>query len=161
MQATKTVKNMIELPDVPPVLPPSPPCLVPGCPRPQDLRGLCARCYTHASQLVGQGLTSWATLEAAGKALPKAPNGPSDLPHRKAWFLGEWAPMVSDTGEETPDTGTPTAGKGKGRKLPRKPPITTPRKSGKASGKGLKLVPPAPEPMQGEAQGDGQLAVDA
>jgi hypothetical protein len=57
-----------------------------------DLRGLCARCYTHASQLVRDGLTSWETLEAAGKAKPKAKPGPSDLPHRQAWFLGEWAP---------------------------------------------------------------------
>jgi hypothetical protein len=88
----KAEKAPVVFPSIPPVIPPTPDCLVPGCPRPEDLRGLCARCYTHASQLVRDGLTTWEKLEAEGKARPKAKPAPSDLPHRQAWFLGEWAP---------------------------------------------------------------------
>jgi hypothetical protein len=59
-------------------------------------------------------LTSWETLEADGKARPKAKPSPSDLPHRQAWFLGEWAPdykawaeqkaAAATTAEVTPPT---------------------------------------------------------
>jgi hypothetical protein len=113
---TKAVKEPVgnepqarAFPRIPPVVPPTPDCLVPGCPRPEDLRGLCARCYTHASQLVRDGLTSWETLEAEGKARPKAKPAPSDLPHRQAWFLGEWAPDWKAWAAQKAATAAPVA----------------------------------------------------
>jgi hypothetical protein len=93
--APKAEKPAVVLPAVPPVLPAPDRCLVPGCPRLDDLRGLCAKCYTHVNTLIREvpGL-SWERLEAEGKAKPKAPHGASDLPHRRAWVLGEWAPQA-------------------------------------------------------------------
>ena len=49
---------------------PTPPlrCLL--CPRTVGRRGLCAHHYKQACGAVGSGQTTWAALEAAGKALP-------------------------------------------------------------------------------------------
>jgi hypothetical protein len=38
-------------------------------------RGLCATCYNRLGKAVRSGKTTWATLEAAGLALPAAPTG--------------------------------------------------------------------------------------
>jgi hypothetical protein len=39
------------------------------------IRGLCNRCYTHCHKRVKSGETTWAELEAAGRALPALPQG--------------------------------------------------------------------------------------
>jgi hypothetical protein len=40
-----------------------------------SIRGLCKRCYTHCHKRVKSGETTWAELEAAGRALPALPQG--------------------------------------------------------------------------------------
>ena len=50
-----------------------PRCVKPGCVRFRKARGLCLTCYGHARTLVKEGKTTWAELEAQGKALPQGP----------------------------------------------------------------------------------------
>jgi hypothetical protein len=38
-------------------------------------RGLCPACYDRAARAVRAGETTWAELEAAGRALPAVPTG--------------------------------------------------------------------------------------
>jgi hypothetical protein len=45
-------------------------CLVDGCGREANIRGLCSRCYTAARKLVNEKKTTWETLEEAGLAKP-------------------------------------------------------------------------------------------
>lgn len=60
---------------------PKPQCLRPDCTREARSRGLCKTDNASAAKLVREGLTTWATLEANGKAKP--------LRHGavKIWFL--------------------------------------------------------------------------
>lgn len=45
-------------------------CMVQGCKRMCNGRGLCATHYKYARDLVVRGKTTWTSLEANGKCLP-------------------------------------------------------------------------------------------
>lgn len=71
--------------DTPP--PPEPEtCLVWGCVRLVRCRGLCNSCYSRASTLVSQKLTTWKKLEKEQKVLPAKRRGRSGKVTR--YFLG-------------------------------------------------------------------------
>ena len=50
-------------------------CLNPNCKRKARTRGLCGTCYVTAYNLVKKGRTTWAKLEASGKARPPVNRG--------------------------------------------------------------------------------------
>lgn len=60
-------------------------CLRPTCERPERSRGLCHSCYSAANTLVRRGKTTWAELEARGKANPMTKRGPKSV--TIAWLL--------------------------------------------------------------------------
>jgi hypothetical protein len=126
--AVNATKTPATLPAVPPVLdwPAEQPCHVPGCPRLEEIHGLCTLCLRAAQGLIAQGLTTWATMEAAGRVRPLRPLPTLNLPHRKAWLLGEWTPAVPETVPETVIAPRPNAPKGK---------PTAGKKATKAAGK--------------------------
>lgn len=67
-------------------------CLRPACPGVVNSRGLCKRDYEVACALVRRERTTWAALEAAGKARPAtkiAGHG-----SRQVWFLENGATPV-------------------------------------------------------------------
>jgi len=45
-------------------------CIIPGCGRKANSRGLCHQCYAAARRAVSLGATCWRELESAGLALP-------------------------------------------------------------------------------------------
>lgn len=62
-------------------------CLVPSCGRTPHARGLCDSCYLVALRCIKECKTTWAKLEKAKKARPKAAGIRRVYP--KNWFIGE------------------------------------------------------------------------
>lgn len=71
------------------VNPNAPKCLNPDCGKPAGTRGLCGSCYSTASALVKDGTTTWAALEAKGKAQGRGGVGGTLKAKAKAWLMAE------------------------------------------------------------------------
>jgi len=50
-------------------------CLVPKCPKPAKVRGLCCTCHAGARAEIKLGRTTWAELEELNLARAKRPRG--------------------------------------------------------------------------------------
>lgn len=59
-------------------------CIRPRCRRPSYCRGLCRSDYATAAGQVRNGVTTWAKLEEAGKALKARRRGAK--PTKREWF---------------------------------------------------------------------------
>ncbi len=68
-------------------------CLYPECERQQVCRGFCISHHRQIQLFVKDGKTTWATLEAGGKALPKKRAGRRSGDFQ-AWALGKTAEVA-------------------------------------------------------------------
>lgn len=59
-------------------------CLVPNCPDPAKVRGLCERCYANANRMVRAGQTTWEELTELGLAMSSRRTIDENLTFRRA-----------------------------------------------------------------------------